>query len=349
MNNDNFPIKCDVKVTVDSAEARKLTEKIIDTLSSPFKWFFVNRRPLTAQTRDETRALELKVEMAKKLSTLYNIDDRDAMELCLRSNEYQSLKCIKEQQNIETIVLDAAQIAPAILPAAKINDDPVDEDWTMDFLSKAKNIGNKEMQSLWSKILAGEVSKPGSYSKRVLDFVYTLSPKEADLFTRFCGLVCKINFKYIHLRLSDNAKGFSRFHGYPEYNITYDDILELDAIGLINFKETVLEHKFDSGKITYDLKPAINTLCIDYFDEIYIVKPSENFANISLSIILLTNLGNSLVPICGSEKNDNYKERLLEIIKQNGRYQISSLNTNVTTPNRDSRGNKARLERFLPK
>jgi len=76
--------------------------------------------------------------------------------------------------------------------------------------------------------------------------VYTLSPKEADLFTRFCGLVCKIDLKYIHVRLSDTAKGPSRFQGYPEYDITYNDILELDAIGLINFKETVLEHKFDS-------------------------------------------------------------------------------------------------------
>jgi len=151
MNDDNFPIKCDVKVDVKSADARKLIEKIIDTLSSPFKWFFVNRRPLTDQTKDETRALELKLKTAKKLSTLYNIDERDAIAFCLRSNEYQFLKGIKEQQNIEKIVQDAAQITPKILPATKIDDEPVDDDWTMDFLSKAKNISDKGMQSFGQK------------------------------------------------------------------------------------------------------------------------------------------------------------------------------------------------------
>ena len=43
------------------------------------------------------------------------------------------------------------------------------------------------MQKLWGRLLAGEVASPQSYSKRTLQFLKTLSKREAAAFERYCG------------------------------------------------------------------------------------------------------------------------------------------------------------------
>ncbi|SRR5260370_28050179 len=86
------------------------------------------------------------------------------------------------QKNIENITRKA-------LPDLSEESDPskMDDDWIANFFDRCRLISDDEMQSLWSRVLAGEANVPGTYSKRTVNLLSTLDKKDAELFTRLCG------------------------------------------------------------------------------------------------------------------------------------------------------------------
>ena len=65
-----------------------------------------------------------------------------------------------------------------------------DKDWLADFVESAKDTGSPTIQEIWAKLLAGEVEEQGSYSKRTLHMVKSLSQSEAVLIKDACRKVC---------------------------------------------------------------------------------------------------------------------------------------------------------------
>ena len=64
----------------------------------------------------------------------------------------------------------------------EIADESPDDDWINRFFSSAQEVSSDDMQTLWGRILAGEVKQPGSYSLRTLDFLRNLTASEAKAF-----------------------------------------------------------------------------------------------------------------------------------------------------------------------
>lgn len=87
------------------------------------------------------------------------------------------------QNNIEAI----ADKAGSELPAS-VGDVPVEQGWAAKFFDSCKDVSQEEMQSLWARLLAGEVAAPGSFSLRTLQVLAMLSSAEAKLFDAFCSL-----------------------------------------------------------------------------------------------------------------------------------------------------------------
>jgi hypothetical protein len=81
----------------------------------------------------------------------------------------------KKQKNIEEIIRQA-------LPQLDDNSKPeqVEDDWITNFFDKCRLISDTEMQSLWSRVLAGEANSPGSYSKRTVNFFVVLGQKRCS-------------------------------------------------------------------------------------------------------------------------------------------------------------------------
>ena len=84
----------------------------------------------------------------------------------------------QRQQNFEAVASQAAQKLPE-----QVSDEPVHPDWTARFFESVKDVSDETMQSLWSSVLAGEVSLPGRTSLRTLDVIKNLSPEEARMFS----------------------------------------------------------------------------------------------------------------------------------------------------------------------
>jgi hypothetical protein len=115
-----------------------------------------------------------------------------------------------------------------------VSEQPVDEDWVAQFINSCKYVRNEQMRVLWSRLLAGEVAKPGSFSMRTLGFVRTLSKSDADLFTRFCSTIWDIGADGRSDLRPVAHKG--KLKGIPGMELTFEDLLRLDSLGLIKFQ-----------------------------------------------------------------------------------------------------------------
>jgi len=101
------------------------------------------------------------------------------------SRREQQLK-VRQQKNLENILHKAV----AYSSNEKVTD-KIDVDWFFQFTELASSVSNSIMQSLWAKILAGEVEKPGAFSLKALHIFKQLSMHDAKLFAKACSLSAK--------------------------------------------------------------------------------------------------------------------------------------------------------------
>lgn len=90
--------------------------------------------------------------------------------------------------------LKIAKIADALVKENRDKDtkwslkNEFDFDWFIRFFDAASNISNEEMQHLWAKVLAGEVSSPGSFSLRTIETLNKMTQREALMFLEISNL-----------------------------------------------------------------------------------------------------------------------------------------------------------------
>ena len=90
----------------------------------------------------------------------------------------------KRLANLGAIVGSAAEQ----LGDAEVPDEEPDHDWTARFFDYAQDVSSEDMQTLWAKVLAGEVERPGSTSGRTLSVLRDLDSATARLFASICAL-----------------------------------------------------------------------------------------------------------------------------------------------------------------
>ena len=89
----------------------------------------------------------------------------------------------KRHRNIGSVVGRAAEE----LGDKEVPDQEPDHDWTALFFNYIQDVSSEEMQSLWAKVLAGEIERPGGVSIRGLSILRNLDQATANLFQRLCS------------------------------------------------------------------------------------------------------------------------------------------------------------------
>ncbi|MDO5137828.1 MAG: DUF2806 domain-containing protein [Oscillospiraceae bacterium] len=98
-------------------------------------------------------------------------------------------------------------------------------DWFVRFYEAVGNISNEQMQSIWARILAGEINKPNTYSLRTIEVLKNLSQQEAELFAKICS----------HCICTGQQSFLPHYDKYLEAcQITFGEILYLSELGLIS-------------------------------------------------------------------------------------------------------------------
>lgn len=218
-------------------------------------------------------------------------------QLELKNIEHRALERLvhqeaRKQENIECIT---AQAATALPPDARV--ESLDEDWIAHFFKQCDTVSDREMQSLWARLLSGEATAPGTFSKRTVDFVSSIDKRDAALFTKFCqfawmlGELCPLIYDV------ENEI-------YMKQGINFASLKHLDSIGLISFESV-------SGYRRMGFAKYGNSF---YYGQPTLIEFAADSGNqLEIGHVLLTSTGRELAPICGSTKNQEFYEYIINL------------------------------------
>lgn len=228
---------------------------------------------------------EAKAEIIKAKA---NIEIRDIEQRAIDRFIHQETR---KQENIESITLQAIENLPN---DAKV--ESLDEDWVANFFKHCETISDKEMQSLWARLLAGEANKPGTFSKRTIQFISTIDKDDAELFTSLCQFVWNLGKKLPFIIDHKNLI-------YINEGITFQALTHLQAIGLITFNSV-------SGLVNSKLAKIFT---VEYFDKThYINFNKEDDNSISIGKVIFTSIGDELYNIANPKKNTQFYDYVIE-------------------------------------
>ncbi len=159
------------------------------------------------------------------------------------------------------------------------------------------------MQILWSKILAGEANKPGSYSKRTANIVSSLEKSDAHLFTNLCSFAIHKDGDILPLYLEQNAEI------YKAHGVHFGSLIHLDYIGLIKLDET---HSFR-------FKHRDGKCLVEYYGtQLNLTVQDQHEKCLTVGGVVLTECGSQLAAICGAKRNDEFLKYMIEYYKNEG-------------------------------
>jgi hypothetical protein len=191
----------------------KPLQKLIETISSGIGVLY---NPRKIRNEAEAEAYRL-ITLAQAEATGLLIKDDTQNELARRASQRFVHQEIVRQTNIESIADRSAGYL-----TDHVSETPVDEEWKAKFFNKAQDISNHELQDIWAKILAKEVTSPGNISIRALEILSTITKREAIIFETF-----------ISNSLSGCIPTIGREFSDPAANLTFENLLLMQEIGLV--------------------------------------------------------------------------------------------------------------------
>ncbi|MEW6715098.1 MAG: DUF2806 domain-containing protein [Nitrospirota bacterium] len=258
-----------------------LIKKISDAIGVLFEPQRIIRRAKAETQAEEIKAIsDLKIDELKKRTLARMINEET-----------------KKQENIENIIDNSL---PLLNEQSKPID--IDNDWLANFFDKARITSNEQMQTIWSKILAGEANKPGTFTRRTIKIVSELEIRDAMLFTNLAKFNFLIGLPTIVIFDCQNDI-------YNKYGITFNTLKHLDTLGLISFESI-------SG---YGRQKLPQDFTISYFHiPIKIRMQNEKDNTLPIGQVLLTQSGQELVQICGSTPEREIIDYSIEQWKNQG-------------------------------
>lgn len=236
-----------------------------------------------AQAKAKVREIELQSDLRSA-----DIKSRTAARVELQEQ--------RKQANYESILSQTIERLPE-----NAKPENLDEDWLAYFFERCATVSDKDMQFLWASLLSAEAEKSGTFSKRTIEFISTVSKHEALKFTELCRLIVNIHDEDYVIVDDLNA---SNFHST---SLNYADLVNLESIGLIaiggSYRASELPRNFE----------------ITYFEESIKISLPERKNSEALSYdfdigdVVLTSLGHEVSNLCETKPNLIYFEHLKEL------------------------------------
>lgn len=211
-----------------------------------------------------------------------------ALEIFSRAEKRFALEQYNKQINLENIFFKSKEH----LKGKVVSEDPVEKDWTMKFLGIAQDVSREEVQEILSRVLSGEIQKPGSFSYQTLEVIKYLSKQEVETFLKFLAISTETGV----MMLSDTTKD-----SLGKYDLNFADYLDMASLGLFNHSST----------LSYDIevKPqgvAKVNIGMDYF---MLHNKTNQIKKIDFSLLVFSNAARELRPIILDRAvNKNAKE-----------------------------------------
>ncbi len=143
---------------------------------------------------------------------------------------------LNKQQNIEDVVQRADNIMQSEPENIEVQEE-ADQGWIEDCLDGAGKTYDDNLKNYWAKLLAGEIKKPGTYSKRAVAFMKSLSQKDAERIRNMCQYVMY------------SEKTDASILQYDEEMYSFDEIRFLMELRLLDSQSFIVKkYKFENGE-----------------------------------------------------------------------------------------------------
>ena len=268
-------------------------------------------------------AAERRAETAARVKMLSTSGDQIANQMNI-PEEYARVavkkyghRIVREQVNLDNITETAAKMiqAEASENEAQTADAPENElsdDWLNTFEEEARQKSSEEMRVLFARILAGEISKPSSFSIKTVKLLSQLDNEAATVFRKLCSLsislratnaivdarVVSLNGNAASNSLQDFGLGFSALNTLHEYGLVISDYNSF-----MGYKSSVF---------TQDAKFVWG---FTYQNRTHVLVPMEGWhPNNSLNVhgVALSKSGRELLQIVDIIPDDQYTKALGE-------------------------------------
>ena len=218
------------------------------------------------------------------------------------AKRHQDIRIVKRAENLQKIMQLAFQVA-----VSDSLDEEIDADWFYAFIDLAEHIYAPVMQELWSKILAVEISRPGSFSLRSLETLKTLTQRDAQVFAVACNLASRKTgdpiprlITHYNQRRSLSCLLFGKAKrpiNIGNYGLSYPSLLSLIDLGLL------MPAEIESAEVT--VKQSIQLRCGETSLEL---KPKRS--GLALVYYKFSNVGAELFMLSRKKQNQEYIDAL---------------------------------------
>lgn len=175
------------------------------------------------------------------------------------------------------------------------------DDWLLRWRDCAAGVSSEELQSLWGKVLAGEVKAPGHYSLRTLEFLRNISQDEAKAIEKVSPFIVHgVIFRGDEALLESEGITFSLLLTLQELGI----VSGVGGLGLEATWPSTLQDSFQQALISYG--------------RILLVTHSDPTKILKVKIYQLSGLGRQILQLGTFQANDAYLRALGTTIKGEG-------------------------------
>jgi hypothetical protein len=148
-------------------------------------------------------------------------------------------RIVRERVNVDQIAMQAVnELAKLQLthqePSNPSEDQAdVDEDWLNVFEGEAAQVSSDHAQKIFAKILAGEINRPASFSKKTLKIISQLDNRAAQVFSRACSM--SVSMQLPGSTLDARVLGLGKIgqNSLSEYGMSYGACIILQEYGLV--------------------------------------------------------------------------------------------------------------------
>lgn len=269
---------------------------------------------VTAERRAETKA---RVSLIEKSSNEIAAQMEFSPEYAHAAVKKFGQRVVKEQINLDNITSKAVEELESQDVEEEANnasEKSINDDWLNTFEKEASQKSTDEMQTMFAKILAGEIKAPDSYSIKTLKLLGELDSSVANLFVKFCSccMVLQVGIQNTNRKnmidarvcsLGENAGNNS----LKDYGFSFDQLNILNEYGLI-----ISEYNSQMG---YELS-IINEqplLPFSISGRDWVLEPKQDFdlkSEFRVPGVQLSRAGKELYPIIETTINEKYESAL---------------------------------------
>lgn len=235
---------------------------------------------LVRLARAEAKALSI---MAHGAADVQNIETRAARRVAATE--------VWRQENLEAI----AELAVNALPD-QVSAVPVARDWVARFFEHCKDASNQDMRQLWARLLAGEVTRPNSFSLRTLALVAQLSAPEANDFNVLCLRCVQVDDSWVPFLRRMNSDYLAAS------GLTYNAVTRLEAAGLVQYTNADLLQR-----VVLEVEEGTR-LTTRSGKSFHFAVPAGAEAAIPMGTLALSPSGEELAPLAAGPENIEYLE-----------------------------------------